>query len=300
MLATKVILTRVRPILVTAVSGNETIEEYGIYKAITWLGSGSITFGKAATVDIMVIAGGGGGSSGHYGAGGGAGGMRVNTSEAIVGTTYTITVGDGATNQGTFNRAGNNGSPSSFSVTGGSDLVICVGGGGGGYDASYPSAIGGSGGGGGTDGTGADGTSGEGFAGSDRASYAGGGGGGKSGDAVDAVTYQGADGSDGITNDWRDGSTAVPYAGGGGGASYTFDMGSPYAERDIGRGGSGGGGDGSQYWQGGTAPLYSLGTVGSLNTGGGGGGAEGHLSADQNGFAGGKGIVILRYLASLD
>ena len=120
-----------------------------------------------STIDVLVVAGGGGGTHWEYyqswndviissGGCGGGGGMCEQYGRSISsGTTYTITVGAGGSNNGYFavnsSQPGYNGSNSSF------DTITAIGGGGGGstnYDrTNYPNAYtvgrnGGSGGGG--------------------------------------------------------------------------------------------------------------------------------------------------------
>jgi len=86
-------------------------------------------FSAAVSVDYLVIAGGGGGGYGstaiEYGGGGGAGGYKEGTINLNRNTSYTITVGAGAT-AGQNNGIITNGSPSSIS-----SLVTPTGGGGG-------------------------------------------------------------------------------------------------------------------------------------------------------------------------
>ena len=62
----------------------------------------------------------------------------------------------------------------------------------------------------------------------------------------------------------------------------------------ISLGGSGGGGEGGQYWTGG----YFAATAGTVNTGGGAGSCEGHGANDKVGPAGGSGIIVIRYLTA--
>ena len=80
-----------------------------------------------SSVNALVVAGGGGGGSGTYGGqgGGGAGGVRYVTSQSVTpGTTYTITIGAGASP----NASGN--------TTSFGSLISCTGGGRGGGNSS--------------------------------------------------------------------------------------------------------------------------------------------------------------------
>jgi hypothetical protein len=59
--------------------------------------AGNSVFISTITLDYLVVAGGGGGGNYTYYGGGGAGGYRSNTSQIFdLGTSYTITVGNGA------------------------------------------------------------------------------------------------------------------------------------------------------------------------------------------------------------
>jgi hypothetical protein len=242
--------------------------------------------------DFLVVAGGGGGAR-NIGGGGGAGGFRTSTQNFSVGTTYTITVGDGGAIQANDNTVGNLGSNSSIS---GTDLttITSAGGGGGGAGPDQTTARdgqnGGSGGGGCGDAPAGAAGSGDtpstspsqgnnGSAGSGAGSNYGAGAGGGAG-AVGGTPSgsAGGNGGNGTANSIT--GTSVTYAGGGGGGTYNGGT--------AGTGGTGGGGNGSV---GGSSPGP---TAGGVNTGGGGGG-QGRGSAG-NAEAGGKGVVILSML----
>ena len=105
---------------------------------------------QSYSADMLVIAGGGGG--GANGGGGGAGGYRTSTQDLSVGSTYTITVGDGgAKGQSAASNPGSVGSNSSISGTGLTTITSAGGGFGGGNDRD--GGDGGSGGGGGNTGS---------------------------------------------------------------------------------------------------------------------------------------------------
>jgi hypothetical protein len=221
----------------------------------------------AYAVDYLVVAGGGGGSYG----GGGAGGLLQGSSISVSpGTSYTVTIGAGGT-------ASSSGSDSSvFSLTaigggggyvGGTGRVARSGGSGAGTQFSAGnSGVAGSGtaGQGNNGGTGGDGVS---------AYTSGGGGGGAGAVGASTSTTAGAAGGVGLASSIS--GSSVFYAGGGGG---TTNSGSSY-----GTGGSGGGGNAT----GGT------GTSGTANTGGGAG------AGASVGGSGGSGIVIIRYLGTV-
>ena len=214
--------------------------------------------------EYLVVAGGGSGGTGD-GAGAGAGGSQTNFGGTAIGlfpgTTYTVTVGAGAS--GVAGSPKTRGLSGSNSVLSGSDItdITSIGGGGGGTSSNNPDRNGldgGSGGGGGNGGgSGGDGTSGQGNDGGDNAG--GGGGAGAAGGGSPGP------GGNGLANSIT--GSSVTKAGGGG------SVGAP--------GGTGGG----------TAGVTNPGASSSApaNTGGGSGGSN-----DNPGGAGGSGVVILR------
>ena len=139
--------------------------------------------------------------------------------------------------------------------------------------------------------------------------YFGGGGGGavSSGgkdENGDDATFEN-DGGKAIVNTFRDG-TNIYYAGGGGGAGQDNDGddGDTYGITRGGLGGGtvvanekGGGGNGEYYRS--DTSTYTAGSTGSANTGGGGGGRRGTFNnspaGTSDGYAGGSGIVVIRY-----
>lgn len=247
------------------------------------------------TVEYLVVAGGGGSTSTSDAGGGGGGGYRTATGYAVTAATpITVVVGAGGTSGGTT-RA----SDSSFGT------ITSIGGGQGATASSSTGINGGSGGGHGparsgqyrnaADLYGGTGTVGQ---GNNGASYTGpwvtnngnlsGGGGGGAGAAGSPGGYLNQTGSPAITGGAGGNGlqssisgTATYYAGGGGGAGAgSFDS------NNGGLGGLGGGGNGGQAGWG----QYGRGSNGSANTGGGGGGN----------YAGGSGIVIIRYPDTYD
>ena len=236
-----------------------------------YIGTGSTGWqtiaSTAYSVDYLIVAGGGGASYG----GGGAGGLLQGSSISVSpGTSYTVTIGAGGT-------ASSSGSDSAvFSLTaigggggyvGGTGRVARSGGSGAGTQFSAGnSGVAGSGtaGQGNNGGTGGDGVS---------AYTSGGGGGGAGAVGASTSTTAGAAGGVGLASSIS--GSSVFYAGGGGG---TTNSGSSY-----GTGGSGGGGNAT----GGT------GTSGTANTGGGAG------AGASVGGSGGSGIIIIRYLGTV-
>jgi len=284
------------PQFVTATGG--TIATSGDYKIHTFTGPGTFTVcsaGNAAgsdAVDYLVVAGGGGGA-GCQGAGGGAaGGYRETTgcgytssplgcgvsALPVAATGYPIVIGGGGAGSSPAANPGTQGSNSTFSSitsTGGG-----YGGAGGGPPTSVPGGSGGSGGGGGgrsgrCGGTGntpsvtpAQGSNGgTSRPGTSPSTDQGGGGGGAS--AVGGNGTPSASGAGGAGATSSINATSTTRAGGGSGGSEN---------NNTGAGGSGGGGSNS---------------AGSTNTGGGGAGRSGAPVAA--GYAGGSGIVIIRY-----
>ncbi len=172
----------------SSLANNDASTAFEYYNGTNWVGMGTEAFPRI-NMNFLVIAGAGSGGSGG-GAGGGAGGYRTSygTSGAnspaedelslFIGTTYTITVGGGASAPG-GNSRGNKGSDSVFAT------ITSIGGGSGGgnFQASKGGGSGGSGGGGGWNASsGGLGTAGQGRNGGGNVSnYNGGGGGGASG-----------------------------------------------------------------------------------------------------------------------
>jgi len=264
---------------VTASGGTETTS--GDFKIHTFTGDGTFTVSAAGnsagsnTVDYLVIAGGGGGA-GDWSGGGGAGGYRESFPNPATGglsvsaQAYPIQVGSGGAAGSTPSRA-SSGEPSIFSS------ITSAGGGGGGADAgANPDSNGGdggSGGGGSLDGNGGAGNTPpvspvQGYPGANGNRSNGLQGGGGGGASETGQTQAGGDGRASSIN-----GSPVTRGGGGGGAR----------NGSTGAGGAGGGGTGSNAGSGGSA--------GTANTGGGGGA----MNPPSNGFAGGSGVVIIRY-----
>jgi hypothetical protein len=257
-------------------------------------GTGWQTIASTAySLEYVIVAGGGGAGSGNgppsaSGGGGGAGGYRSSVAgessgggalaetplTITPGATYSVVVGAGGVGQNDL--AGTSGNISSLGT------IVSLGGGGGGCgNAASGQPLSGGSGGGHDYGAGAAGTAGQGFAGGNgRANggsdyYGGGGGGAGQVGASSTLGVNGA-GGNGVSSNIT--GTATFRAGGGGSGKYNFNNGAAAA-----LGGLGGGGRGSD----GTGAGGSAGTV---NTGGGGGGGP-----RATPFAGGSGIVIVRY-----
>ena len=272
----------------TAPSGG-TITTSGNYRIHSFTSSGTFVNTVASLgVEYLIIAGGGaGGSAGSSvaGGGGGAGGYRSNvsgqssgggnsaeSSMSLSATSYTVTVGGGASaTPGTGDQGGARGSNSTFN-----SITSTGGGGGGGNGVDSGESSGGSGGGGKeSNGSGGSGTSGQGYDGGDgsESNNAGGGGGGAGEEGnTDGFPH----GGDGVSSN----ITGSSVTRGGGGSSGNTSGGYGAV------GGTGGGGTASMAHN---SPAQN----GTANTGGGGGGAYG-ISVGASG-AGGSGIVIIRY-----
>ena len=255
----------------------------------------------AGVTSIRVLVVGGGGSGGGDVGGGGAGGRVIEQTVAVTpGQTASITVGAGGAHPGAYNRYGNTGGTSTFSV--GATTITCLGGNGGngrtgGGNGGVALNTGWNGGGGSYDN--ADGTAGTGgFSGgrsdnpgtgtNGNGGGAGAGGYGENGFRDTAGNLQsdlsppfgGGDGGLGV---WSNVSGAPEVYAGGGGGSYYINQDAGWAGR-----GSHGGGHGS------SSSVNGFGTNGRSGYGCGGGGGPSTGSAN-NGGQGGDGCVIINY-----
>jgi len=224
---------------------------------------------RTTSVEYLVVAGGGAGGSAVARisgcGGGGAGGYQTGTGYSVIASTYTVTVGSGASRPST-SGTGASGSNSSF---GGSTGIVSRGGGGGGgtYTIASPTQA------------------------AATAAVSGGSGGGTAGclyptSAASGFVGQGNAGSSGL------GSS--PYTGGGGGGAGS--------NGSVGSGGSGLSssisGTATTYAVGGPPGVgtatYDGGSA-AANSGGGGGGSGSSGTSATRGGAGGSGIIIIRY-----
>ena len=245
----------------------------GIFNPIV----GSTTGQSAFSVEYLVVAGGASGGS-TIGGGGGAGGYLTAPTYAVTpGAIITVTVGAGGPVSGTV---GTNGNDSVFGT------ITATGGGGGGQWAGNPGLAGGSGGGG----AGADGGAGAGGAGvalqgkaggAGSSGRLGGGGGGAGAIGTAGGTPASTGGAGGVGLSSSISGTATYYAGGGSGGTDGAT---------VGAGGLGGGGTGAKS-------DSVVGTAGTVNTGGGGGGGGNRTTGPS--YAGGSGVVIVRYFSTL-
>lgn len=258
---------------------------------------GTFTPNKDLT-EVQVLVVGGGGSGGYAsGGGGGAGGLVYQTDVSFTsGADYTVTVGAGGVKK-TSSGSGNNGGASSIG-----DIVAVGGGGGAGMNSAGSS--GGSGGGGSGDGksggAGMADLGSAGGAGGVASGYAIGGGGGGAGQPgwkageigptkPDASAFNAGCGGDGLEIGSAILGWSQYFAGGGAG-------GTAGGIKRYGIGGLGGGGTGGYDVNNVTYQTPGEDGLG----GGGGGGAINWGGKDQNGAAGGKGIVIVRYPTPVD
>jgi len=262
----------------TATGGTITYDDN--YTIHTFTANGTFTVNNSGEVEYLVVAGGGGGggtnsaSTSSGGSGGGAGGFRTATGFSVTAQAYSITVGGGGAG-GVSLADGENGGNSVF------DTITSLGGGSGGDAQNSTGGTGGSGGGGTAAGNGTAGQGNDGGTGSAGGSTGGGAGGGAS--AVGGNNSASTGGAGGVGTASSISGSSVYYSGGGGGGAGN---GAPGVG---GAGGNGGGGDGGNE--------VSNGEAGTANTGGGGGG--GGYGSQINGGAGGSGIVIIKYLTSL-
>ena len=233
----------------------------------TFNSSGTWTNPGVSVVELLVVAGGGGGGNrinfggGSIAGGGGAGGVRYVASQNVTGN-QSVTIGTG----GYAAASGNASSFGSVSAVGGGRAGSRDGDNGQEFAAQNGGSGGGAGGNSSYFGTG---TAGQGNNGGAKGSGESGGGGGAGNVGSNGPSSStGGDGGNGVTY------LGVTVGGGGGG-------GGNYSSGNNGAGGTGGGGTGRQ--SGGTA-----------NTGGGGGSGG---SQNQGGpFAGGSGVVKVRYV----
>lgn len=267
-------------VYVHATGGTRT--EDGDYDIYTFLNSGTWTVTRGAgNVWYLVIGGGGGGPGAQDSLGGGGGSGRWRSNDAY---DYAVTLGDYSVIVGAGGAGGaagrNNGSPGSDSSF---DSIVAEGGGLGGT-VNSDGGSGGSGGGGGqslsraTAGGASLGTFGNAGGGVNSPNKSAGAGGGGAGAAAATVTVNNVATNGGAGKASTITGASVIYAGGGGGSGYAV----------AGIGGTGGGGNGDLY----TAPA---GSAGEANKGAGGG--AGGANPSVPGYAGGKGIVIIRVRA---
>ena len=263
-----------------------TITCTGDYKIHTFTGDGTFCVSNAGTpagsdtVDYMIVAGGGGGGS-NRGGGGGAGGYRESPGTAsgcysvsplgaspavalpVSAQGYPISVGAAGSSAG-------RGGDSTFST-----ITSAGGAEGPSHSAGNP---GGSGSGGGHTTTHAGGT----------------------GNQPPVSPPQGNNGGVGSSTSAAGGGGATAVGanaggpGGAGGAGATSSINASPTTRGGGGGGGGHGGSGGCGGSGGGGQGRPGGGAGSTNTGGGGGGGTNPLP-ERNGYAGGSGIVIIRY-----
>ena len=291
------------------------------YKVLTFLSSGSFTVSGTGVLEGLIVAGGGQGGS-DMGGGGGGGGVVTFTSLPLQTGTYTVTVGAGGDqeNSGTNGPRGQNGTNSSITGPGGTNL-IAIGGGGGASDhdtPNYPAGDGGSGGGGsggresysqygGNPGSGLQTSQAQtpslasiggaqyGTNGVSSASTwypAGGSGAGGQGSRNPGTGGVGVQSNINGTNYfWAGGGGGSGYSAGGGNGGAGGGGGGAVGSTSGGSGfnnGSAGGGGGSGTW------ANTPGGHAGANTGGGGGGGA-HYNSGNRGGRGGTGIVIVRY-----
>jgi hypothetical protein len=276
-----------------------TVVGSGNFMYHTFTSSGAFTPTEQIKNAEVLLVGGGGGGGGDIGGGGGAGGVAYFPNQTLTaGTTYSLTVGGGGAGSASSVNRGSVGTDSYFG-----SLAHALGGGyGGGYNGNGqggPGSTGGSGGGAGASiGTLASasglqpsstpGGVGYGNTGAGSTGFGSGGGGGAGGAGTTASGGSGGGlggtGTSAFSNWHYATQTGVSYggiyyiAGGGGGGQQSGDT-------YTGQGGNGGGGRGGAYPS--TAAI-----AGTTNTGGGGGGGGQTIST---GFAGGSGLIIVRY-----
>jgi hypothetical protein len=277
------------PTVAPYAAGGDIIQTDGTYWYHAFLSSGTFTPAKSLSCDVLQVAGGGG--AGGLGGGGGAGGLLGSNAQSFASSiAYAVTIGAGGAG-GISQAKGTQGADSS--IIGGAISLTATGGGyGAGQTANFSGGAGGSGGGsvkgnaGGTATSGQGNNGGIGYTDNSQYNYGGGGGGagavgGNSSQSTGGHSGNGGNGSSAysswgaITNTGQNVSGTYYYAGGGIGWWYSN------AGNYAGTPGYGGGGAAS--------------SAGTVNTGGGGSSSTDTITV--NGFAGGSGITIIRYLA---
>ncbi|WP_215225924.1 glycine-rich domain-containing protein [Echinicola shivajiensis] len=247
-------------------------------------------------VEVMIVAGGGGGGLGES-AGGGGGGEVIYRASMILspGASYQVAVGDGGEGAASLSETGNNGGNSSF------NSVEAIGGGGGGTVSSNPGIANGKVGGNGGGGAASPGNSYHGGSGNGNApSHSNAGGNGHQSGASNNRAGGGGGGAGGLGNSAGNGHNP-----GEGGLGRQIDMFSEFSSVTIGNffaagggatgrknngdmqasvGGSGIGGDGNAYGNGGP---------GKENTGSGGG------AGVSKGGKGADGVVVIKLGAKI-
>jgi len=259
---------RVMATLATTATGGNSINNIRGYKIHTFTGSGSFIVTSPGEIEYLVVAGGGGGatnadSANRAGGGGGAGGVLEGRAEVSIGT-YTIIVGGGGAkpaNSTIHYQVGTSGSDSSIS-----SIVTTTGGGRGGAGNNQPPFSGGSGGGGGAGATpsnGASGTLPQGYAGGSSLGT----------ESINGASGAGGGGAGGPGQNWSTGFSNITRGGPGRYSSIS--------------------GTNEVYGIGGDSTYSNIAFVSRTNFGDGG-------SAGNTGgpgpYAGGSGIVIIRYL----
>ena len=277
-----------------------TITTDGDFKVHEFTSTGTFTvttLGSPNSFEILTVSGGASASSNTYTTGGGGGGVvNHQTDQALTAAAYTITIGAGGAqiSFNAFGALGNHGSDSSVALASNGNVVVdsdvsdltngddsqCHGDG-----TTSTRSVGGSSfklvnstttqftGGSGANSTASGGGAGSGANGSDAT-------------GTDSSTIDGQGGNGGAGFATTITGSSANFGGGGGGGSYNNS--NDYQAS----GGAGGGGTG--------AGFTSAATSGSANTGGGGGGTKsGYFQFDSainnQGGAGGSGIVYIRY-----
>ena len=259
---------------------------------VSFINNGSLTLKTNYICDILVVGGGGSGGVRH-GGGAGAGALIYLQNQQLNKGIYTIQIGEGGA---AINSAGNGNNGNDTTITYNSTIIYNAKGGGGGGNVNYGLSGGSCG--GSSGGTtiisnpvlttnipsGAYGNlGGKGSSTSTEIHFGGGGGGGAGSVGADANLLQvsaiGGDGGEGLLINIT--GTYKYYAAGGGGGIAGGGL-------SAGLGGSGIGGNGSK--------SNTVAGSGVANTGSGGGGAGFNDIYNGTSGAGGKGIVIIKFI----
>jgi hypothetical protein len=291
----------------------------GVRSLKSGLQTGSLYASNDSVLEVLAIGGGGGGagSGSIYGGsgGGGAGGCLYKETIFPIGS-FSVVIGAGGTG-GPTTGSGKGSYPTATTITGPKVYLYAYPGGIGGPGATDGGEFGGSAGGGDShipaswyaNGS----VPGQGNGQTEprqRFGSGGNGGGGAGAPGSFPFSQNGQAGFGGIGvghyHEWAvatstgsvhgngGGVSSRRYYAGGGGGGHSVYYGAPYNQNNAGPGGGG-------YGSGNSQAGYTLnaGTAGTANTGSGGGGGGANGTTYTVGYAGGSGIVIIRYLTGV-
>jgi hypothetical protein len=278
--------------------------------------NGTLYAGNDVALEILAIGGGGGGAGSasiYSGSGGGGAGGVINKEVIFPVGSFTIVIGAGGTG-GPSSGSQRGSVPGATTIVGPKVDLYAYYGGVGGAGATEGGEFGGSAGGGDihipASWTANGSVPGQGNGQTEprqKRGNAGNGGGGASSSGTFGVDHNGQAGfgghgighlhtwavatSTGVAGGFGQAVNNRRYYAGGGGGGHSVYYGAPYNQNNAGLGGGGYGAGNSQ-----AGTTLNAGTAGTANTGSGGGGGGANGTTFTVGYAGGSGIVIIRYL----